>query len=184
MQRIACGVFVLLVGAGGTSVEAGGNANGLRQRLEKEIAPQLVSVIAVLGRGETEKAIDRFERLAGRRFKTGKTPFEKNERETWMKTFAVFRKQKADFESVDLIGIQQVSSQAYKVSLIGNGSLGPALFQCRLYEYRGTIRLATVRFETNWDRIDFMTSNLQERLSIRFAISAQTAKGKAKSPRR
>lgn len=172
MQRIALsGLFVAIAATGAASVRADDDAG--RKKLEKELLPKLVTVVATLGRGDTDKAIDQFESLIGRKFGDGKSPFENNEREIWEKTFDFFAKKSPQFESVDLVGIQKLSSQAYKVNLIGNGKLGPVLFQCELFEYRGELKLATVRFEVNWPRIEQMTADVKEKLSTRYEIPAR-----------
>ena len=89
--------------------------------------------------------------------------------------FGPFGKVKFSFESVDLIAVQALSSQAHKVILVSHGNAGPILFQFRMYSYRGDIKLGNVRFDTNWERIEFIVGGVKKRIDQRFPLAVQSA---------
>jgi len=153
--------------------------------LQREMVPQLVEAIGMLGRGEVEQAVDHYEQMIGRKFRTAEGPFGKDERGSWTKTFAPLGQSKLAFESVDLMGFQKISGQAYKICLVGNGKQGPVLFQCRVYEYADELRLANVRFDMNWERIELLLRTVEIKASRTYAVKVgQTAGGKTSSSRK
>lgn len=176
MQWSAYGVlgFVLLLSAT-DSARSADHSGDVVKRVETEMVPPLVEAIAQLGRGELDKALDQFETLIGRKFRTGKGPFANSERAKWQNTFVVLATNKPTFETVDLIGIEPISSQSCKISLMGNGSSGPVLFQCRAYLYRGNLRLATVRFDMSWERIEILVSRIEKRMKRSYPVKAAEA---------
>lgn len=163
------------------AAQAADTSAALTARLEKDLVPPLVTAIGLLGRGEVERAVDQFETLIGRKFRTGNGPFAGNERASWIRTFAPLGKTKLSFENVELIGLQRVSSQAYRICLVGNGNQGPVLFQCRVYEYGGLLRLANVRFDMNWERIEFQIDRLDQRFGKKYAVKPSQTAGAPKT---
>lgn len=176
MRLMILGGVTLAIIAASSPAFAQPDYKAATARLQKEFVPKLVKVIDALGRGRTEAAIDQMEGLSGRKFKKQTDgPFASNERDKWEQLFAPLGKLKSAFESVDLIGIQHYSSQAHKISLMAHGSAGPILFQFHTYTYRGTIRLGNVRFDSNWDRMEFFVGTIKDRLDRRYPLAVQSA---------
>ncbi|MFQ5731187.1 MAG: hypothetical protein ACE5KM_04435 [Planctomycetaceae bacterium] len=173
-SMIFCGLTVAVAVTSSPAV-AQSPAKAATARLRKQVVPKLVQILGQLGKGQTEAAIDQMEALAGRKFKKTGGPFGSNEREKWQRLFGPFAKHKSSFESVELIGIQHVSSQAHKISLVAHGDAGPILFQFRLYSYRGKIKLGNVRFDSNWDRIEFLVATIKDRIDQRYPLAVQSA---------
>lgn len=160
---------VLFVAAG--SVEgADGQLSKIDNRLIKEIVPHTVAIIEKLGEGETDKAIVIVEKLAGRKLSSTGGPFG-DERSKWQRLFNRFATAKPRFESVELVGIQHISSQAHKISLVGHGMTGPMLFQFRVFEYQGKLQLTNVHFDGAWDRIEFRVATIKHRMSRKYPIA-------------
>lgn len=172
-SMIFCGLTVVV--AASSPAVAQSQAKAAAAQLQKQTVPKLVKILEALGKGQTEIAIDQMEALAGRKFKKKGGPFGSNERAKWEQLFGPFAKLKSSFESVDLIGIQHVSSQAQKISLVAHGNSGPILFQFRMYAYQGKIKLGNVRFDTNWERIEFLVAAIKERIDKRYPLAVQTA---------
>ena len=153
-------------------------------RLEKQILPKLVSAVGELGNGRTDKALEKFEEVMGRKFAKTTGPFGQDERQVWQKMFTMFPKTPPKFECVDLIGAQAVSSQAFKITVVANGRQGPILFQFRIFEYRGKFRLVSVHFDNNWQRVEAVVAAIRQKHFKRYSLPVeQTAEksGKAKS---
>ena len=140
-------------------------------RIEKEIIPKLVKTIGLLGHGKTEAAIDSLHDFIDKPVKN-KGPFAGVSRQTWRQMFEFFEKAKPVFESVDLMEIRAISNKAYRISLVGNGKHGPALFHCRIYEYQGKIRLANIFFDTNWNRIELHIATIRNKRYKRYTLPA------------
>lgn len=153
-------------------------------RVEKEFVPKLVKAVGELGNGRVETALDQFQGMVGRKFQKTSGPFGRDEREVWRKMFALFGKSPPKFESVDLITIQPISTQSFKISLIGNGKPGPVLFQFRGFEYHGTVRLANVHFDSNWARIEAFVASAKQKRFAHFALPAEQTAGKAGKTKR
>ena len=156
----------------------------LLARIEKEIVPKLVKTIGILGHGKTEAAIDSLHEFIDQPLKK-KGPFAGADRQSWRRMFEFFEKAKPIFESVDLMEIRAISNKAYRISLIGNGKHGPALFHYRMYEYQGKIRLANIHFDTNWNRIELHIATIRNKRYTRYTLPAlQTAKRKKAAKRK
>lgn len=150
----------------------------VEKRIVKEMVPKFVDTIAHLGRGEADEAVDLFRSMMPRKQTPDKKedgPFGTHAR--WAATFQPLAKLRPDFESVELVGMQKVSGQAYKLTLVSHGKYGPCLFQFRVFTYRGKLYSSNLHFDTNWPRIETQIATIKNRYSKTYRIApARTAK--------
>ncbi len=147
-NRLVAGVFGWLVMC--SPVWAEDAAEFPLPAVEKYV-PQLVHIIEDLGRGQVENAMDQVSRHLPRPLPTeSNSPFKMNARSHWIEQHAVFARVKFDFESVDFIGAKQISSQAYRLGFVANGSKGPMFFAFHVFRYDGKWQLNGLSFQGDW----------------------------------
>lgn len=179
MQRIALSIAAATLICG--SLNAAEPSGKIEQQVIKELVPQVVGMIGHLGRGEIDKARGTFTKYSMSKPKTGPTrtgPF--GEQAKWNATFGSLAQTKPEFESVELIGVQKLSTQAFRISLIAHARYGPVMFTCRAFAYRGKLYAVSLHYEANWDRNEMRIAMIKNKLSKVYPIrAAQTAKNKS-----
>lgn len=179
MQRIALSIAAFSLTC--CSLKAAEPVGRIEQRVIKEMVPQVVGMIGHLGRGEIDKARGTFTKYSLAKPKTGQTrtgPF--GEQAKWNATFGALVQTKPDFESVELVGVQKMSTQAFRISLIAHARYGPVMFTCRAFAYRGKLYAVSLHYESNWDRNEMRIATIKNKLSKVYPIrAAQTAKTKS-----
>ncbi|GAB4138359.1 MAG: hypothetical protein Tsb009_06520 [Planctomycetaceae bacterium] len=149
------------------------------ETLEKKIVPDLVKTIGLLGYSNLDQALDQLDKNFGPPAELRNTPQAQLARAKWKQVFGPFGKTKMNFENVELIGLQRISSQAFSVILIASGNRGPMLFQCKVYEYRGKPKLIGLRFTSVWEQVEAKVATIRKPISKKYPIPVQLAGGLA-----
>jgi hypothetical protein len=184
MRALSLSVVAALIASVAGPVHAGEVDPASISHIEKQIVPKLVEAVGDLGNARIEAALDKFQGMVGRKFQKTTGPFGQDEREVWRKMFTMFGKTPPKFESVDLITIQPISTQSFRISLVGNGERGPVLFQFRAFEYRGNVRLANVHFDSNWDRMEAFVAAATQKRFTRYPLAAEKTASKGDKTKR
>ena len=162
MRLLSPTLFAVVVAAASGPVKSAEVDPATNSRVEKQVVAKLVTAIGDLGNGRIDAALDKFQAMLGRKFQKTTGPFGQDERDVWRKMFALFVKTPPKFESVDLIAVQPISTQSFRISMVGNGERGPVMFQFRAFEYHGKFQLANVHFDSNWGRMETLVETEPE----------------------
>lgn len=151
----------------------------------EKYAPQLVHIIEDLGRGQLENAIDRVSLHLFQPLPTEEdSPFAKNTRGHWMQQFGIFGKVKFDFETVDFVGAKQISSQAYRLGFVGNGSKGPIFFAFNVFQYEGQWTMRGLSFQGDWGPLLTESITNIDRFEEPYTYQLKTAPATAEGQRK
>lgn len=115
----------------------------------RDYVPKLARAIELIGLNQAEEALDALEVQTN----PGLPPegVEKF-KESWMKLFVPIGRMKLQFESLDVVAVDRVSTQAYEIYGIANGIRGPVHFDFRVYRYRSRWMVEGFHFRMSWDR--------------------------------
>ncbi len=158
MPRWVCGWMALAGWAvlGVCSVEAEEKLT-TEQAVVADMKPELIQYVKIMeefGNGKIDAALDLLEPELPGPFTKPKGPFEIGTREKWREQFEILSKVNPQFESVDLIGYQPLSSAARKLIFIGNGKHGPILFRYRVFRYGDQWKISGISFQASYEAIE------------------------------
>jgi len=157
MKAVATMIAVLLAGTAYSSTSA--QPDNTQQTADptfpipelQAYVPKLARAVELIGNNRVE---DSFNSL-----KTKLNPAFKNPgahekfRESWLKLFLQVGRLRLEFDSYDIVGYYQVSSQSYLLYGIANGANGPVVFDFRVFRYRGRWHVHGFTFNMiGWDR--------------------------------
>lgn len=157
MKAVATMIAVLLTGTTYSSTAA--QPDNAQQTADptfpipelQAYVPNLARAVELIGNNRVE---DSFNSLATELNPAFRNPgAEEKFRESWLKLFLQVGRLRLEFDSYDIVGYYQVSSQSYLLYGIANGANGPVVFDFRVFRYRGRWHVHGFTFNMiGWDR--------------------------------
>lgn len=152
--------IVIIAGFGNTDLRAEENSPVDVKVLDdmKNELPDFVQIIEEFGNGNIGSALDLVEVKLPRPFNKEAGPFENGARDQWQQQFAKLAELHPNFESVDLIGYQRLSTKSRSLVFIGNGEFGPVQFRIGVFHYDGKWKIQGLSYQASWKHIEEDTS--------------------------
>jgi hypothetical protein len=139
----------------------------------KDELPRVVGIIEAFGTGNLDAALDLVEAELPGPFPKASGPFDVDIRERWRQEFAKLAEIHPQFESVDFIGYQPISSASRTLVLIGNGKFGPIRFRVRAFRYQEKWRLSNLSYHGSWDQIEADNNFTRFPVPANYPLAAQ-----------
>jgi len=123
-----------------------------------ETLKRLSKSVGMIGQNRVEEAFEQLDTQSNPAFRNPQA-YEQFHN-SWNKLFQPLGRLRLEFESFDVIGYRRVSSQAYFIYGTANGAQGPAVFDFRIFRYRGKWHVHGFSFRAaGWDRDPAMPSD-------------------------
>jgi hypothetical protein len=113
--------------------------------------PELARAVELIGNNRVEDSFNSLKTELNPAFKNAGA--QEQFREGWLKLFLQVGRLRLEFDSYDIVAYYRVSSQSYFLYGIANGANGPAIFDFRVFRYRGRWHVQGFTFNmAGWDR--------------------------------
>lgn len=119
----------------------------------EEYYPALFQLIESAGAGDSEAIVAWFEQHLATDDKPADELIPVDRRADWLAVFRALLTQKPEFESIDVVGFQPISSAACELLLVANSRRGPVLFRFGVFRHRGRWKTTAMTYTSAWEKV-------------------------------